>query len=53
VSYLAVLFVVGLLIAIHEFGHLIAANACVIPIKRFSIGFGPKAFEVPLRLEAQ
>jgi regulator of sigma E protease len=41
-SYLAVIVVVGLVIAIHEYGHLLAAKWCEIPIQRFSIGFGPK-----------
>jgi regulator of sigma E protease len=45
-SYVAVVFVVGLLIAIHEYGHLLAAKLCGIPVKRFSIGFGPKVLEV-------
>jgi regulator of sigma E protease len=45
-SYAAVIFIVGLLIAIHEFGHLLAAKLCGIPIKRFSIGFGPKILEL-------
>src|SRR5688500_10515510 len=45
-SYVAVVFVVGLLIAIHEYGHLLAAKLCRIPVKRFSIGFGPKVIEV-------
>jgi len=44
-SYVAVIFVVGLLIAIHEFGHLLAAKLCGIPVQRFSIGFGPKLLE--------
>jgi regulator of sigma E protease len=44
-SYVAVVFVVGLLIAIHEYGHLLAAKLCGIPVKRFSVGFGPKALE--------
>jgi regulator of sigma E protease len=43
-SYVVVVFVVGLLIAIHECGHLLAAKLCGIPVKRFSIGFGPKVF---------
>ena len=43
--YVAVVFVVGLLIAIHEFGHLLAAKLCGIPVERFSIGFGPKILE--------
>lgn len=41
-SYLAVVVVVGLVIAIHECGHLLAAKWCGIPIERFSVGFGPK-----------
>jgi len=45
-SYVAVALVIGLLIAIHEYGHLLAAKLCSIPIRRFSIGFGPKLFEV-------
>jgi regulator of sigma E protease len=43
-SYLAVVFIVGFVIAIHEYGHLLAAKWCGIPIERFSIGFGPKLF---------
>ena len=43
-SYVAVAMVIGLLIAIHEYGHLLAAKVCRIPVRRFSIGFGPKLF---------
>jgi regulator of sigma E protease len=43
-TYLAVVFIVGLVIAIHEWGHLLAAKWCGIPIERFSVGFGPKVF---------
>jgi regulator of sigma E protease len=43
-SYVAVTIVIGLLIAIHEYGHLLAAKLCRIPVRRFSIGFGPKLF---------
>jgi regulator of sigma E protease len=43
-SYVAVIFIVGLVIAIHEYGHLLAAKWCGIPVERFSIGFGPKLF---------
>jgi regulator of sigma E protease len=45
-SYVTVVFIVGLLIAIHEYGHLLAAKLCGIPVERFSIGFGPKLLEV-------
>lgn len=41
-SYLVIVFIVGLLIAIHEYGHLLAAKLCGIPVARFSVGFGPK-----------
>src|SRR5688572_25841503 len=41
-SYLAVIVVLGLLIVVHEFGHLLAAKLCGIPVERFSIGFGPR-----------
>jgi regulator of sigma E protease len=43
-SYVAVAIIIGLLIAIHEYGHLLAAKLCGIPVSRFSIGFGPKLF---------
>ena len=41
-SYLVVILIVGSLIVIHEFGHLLVAKLCKIPIAEFSIGFGPK-----------
>jgi len=40
-SILLVAVVVGLLITIHEFGHLIVAKLTRIPVEVFSIGFGP------------
>jgi regulator of sigma E protease len=47
-SYVAVAIVIGLLIAIHEYGHLLAAKLCGIPVRRFSIGFGPKLFGIQI-----
>ncbi|MYD69231.1 MAG: site-2 protease family protein [Acidobacteria bacterium] len=41
-SYLLVVLILGALIAVHEFGHLLAAKLCRIPIAEFSIGFGRK-----------
>jgi regulator of sigma E protease len=41
VSYLLTIFLIGLLIFLHELGHLVAAKAVGIPVARFSIGFGP------------
>ena len=40
-SYLATILLIGLLIFIHELGHLLAAWAVGIPVARFSLGFGP------------
>lgn len=40
-SILLVAAVIGLLITIHEFGHLIVAKLTRIPVEVFSIGFGP------------
>ena len=39
-SYLLTIGLIGLLIFIHELGHLLAAKAVGIPVERFSIGFG-------------
>ncbi len=38
----AALFVLSLLILIHEWGHFLAARLCGVMVLRFSIGFGPK-----------
>jgi regulator of sigma E protease len=40
-TYLLTIGLLGLLIFIHELGHLLAAQWVGIPIERFSIGFGP------------
>lgn len=39
---LKVIFLLGTLITIHEFGHFIVAKACGMRVLKFSIGFGPK-----------
>ncbi|HZF12752.1 MAG TPA: site-2 protease family protein [Thermoanaerobaculia bacterium] len=41
-GYLATLVLLGLLILIHEAGHLAAAKGVGIPVAGFSVGFGPK-----------
>jgi len=41
-NYLIVCLVLGLVLLIHETGHFIAARLNNIPVKRFSIGFGPR-----------
>ena len=35
----------GLLIAIHEFGHFIAAKSCGVKVNEFAIGMGPALFK--------
>ena len=34
--------VIGILVFIHELGHFLAARACGVGVKVFSLGFGPK-----------
>lgn len=46
---LAFLIALGLLIAIHEYGHYRVARACGIKVLRFSIGFGRPIFGWRLR----
>lgn len=41
-TYFIIIFIIGMLILIHELGHFIAARAAGVPIAKFSIGFGPK-----------
>jgi regulator of sigma E protease len=40
-SYVSTILIIGLLISVHELGHLLAAHCMGIPVARFSIGFGP------------
>lgn len=39
---LLALLLLGILITVHEFGHFAFSRLCGIPVKEFSIGFGPK-----------
>jgi len=43
-SYLGVILLLGLLILVHEAGHLAAAQWTGIPVEGFSVGFGPKVW---------
>jgi regulator of sigma E protease len=38
------LFVLGILIFVHEFGHFIIAKLFNVKVEKFSLGFGPKLF---------
>ncbi|MCM8795718.1 MAG: RIP metalloprotease RseP [Candidatus Omnitrophica bacterium] len=44
ISFFVFLFILGLLIIVHEFGHFVAAKKLGIKIERFSLGFGPQIF---------
>ncbi|MDR0304500.1 MAG: RIP metalloprotease RseP [Chitinispirillales bacterium] len=44
VNMLIGLFVLGILVFIHELGHFLAAKFCKIPVITFSIGFGKRIF---------
>ncbi len=41
---LAAIVMFGILITVHESGHFFAARLCKIPVREFSIGFGPSFF---------
>ncbi len=41
-SYILIFLMIGGLILIHEFGHFCAAKRNGIPVRQFSIGYGPK-----------
>ena len=38
---LLAIFIFGVLIAVHEFGHFTAAKACGVRVEEFAIGMGP------------
>lgn len=43
-TLLATLFVLGLLVFVHELGHFLAAKKAGVRVERFSLGFPPKMF---------
>ncbi len=44
ITLISVVFVFGLLVFIHEFGHFLVAKWLGVRVERFSLGFGPKLF---------
>ncbi len=46
VGILVAIFLLGVLIFVHELGHFIVAKAFGVGVERFSIGFGPKLWSV-------
>lgn len=47
-SLVSFLFVLSILVLVHEFGHFIAAKRCGVRVEKFSFGFGPKLFSAKL-----
>ncbi|WP_085523945.1 RIP metalloprotease RseP [Tuberibacillus sp. Marseille-P3662] len=45
-TFIAVVIIFGVLVSIHEFGHLILAKRAGILCREFAIGFGPKLFSI-------
>ena len=41
VFILAAILIFGVLIAVHELGHFVAAKLCGVKVNEFSIGMGP------------
>ncbi len=48
VNILATLFLLGILIVVHEWGHFIAFRRFRVPVEVFAIGFGPAVWRRPL-----
>lgn len=44
-SAIKIIFLLGILILIHEAGHMIVAKRCKVKVNEFSIGFGPKIWK--------
>ena len=48
-TLLAFLFVLGVLVFVHELGHFLVARCYGVRVLTFSLGFGPKLAQVPAR----
>lgn len=44
-TILAAVFVFGVLVTVHEFGHFITAKLTGMRVDEFAIGFGPKLYQ--------
>src|ERR1022692_3631732 len=43
-SLIIFIFILSLLILVHEWGHFITARKCGVKVEQFALGFGPKLF---------
>ena len=41
VKIILAIFILGVIVALHEFGHFIVAKLCGIRVNQFAIGMGP------------
>lgn len=48
-DYVLAIFLIGLAILAHEYGHLLGAKLGAVSVERFSIGFGPKLWSIQIR----
>jgi len=48
-SFLIFLFLIGILIIIHEFGHFVMAKRNGVRVEKFSLGFGPVIFSKKIK----
>ncbi len=44
ISLIIFIFILSILILVHEWGHFITAKKCGVKIEQFALGFGPKLF---------
>ena len=44
-TILAAIFVFGVLVTVHEFGHFITAKLTGMRVDEFAVGFGPKIYQ--------
>jgi len=47
-NYILAVFAIGFIVLAHEAGHLAAAKIAGVPIRTFSVGFGPRLFGVTM-----
>lgn len=46
ISLIVFIFILSILILVHEWGHYIAAVKCGVKVEQFALGFGPKLYSV-------
>lgn len=44
-SAIKIIFLLGILIFVHEVGHFLAAKFCKVKVNEFALGFGPTIFK--------